>query len=198
MINISSILFFLSFRDGISHVIIMHLRLFTGFLPVWANCILTVLHRSVCQSQPAEWVSFARYLQPAILIQVTYFSLSDIWVWWWPVKLNQSCRAHNVDNKVPKWTLLHCPLHISMSHFPYWQHVLKYRLTLPEMSNINMLSSSDRVVYGASRCITVPQTSHTPIKRNRIQRYDKDMSVLPLRKTFITDWHFVFFKSAAS
>lgn len=105
MINISSILFFLSFRDGISHVIIMHLRLFTGFLPVWANCILTVLHRSVCQSQPVEWVSFARYLQPAILIQVTYFSLSDIWVWWWPVKLNQSCRAHNVDNKVSKWTL---------------------------------------------------------------------------------------------
>lgn len=89
--------------------------------------------------------------------------------------------------------LLHCPLHISMSQFPYWQHVLKYRLTLPEMSNIYMLSSSDRVVYGASRCITVPQTSHTPIKRNRIQRYDKDMSVLPLRKTFITDWHFVFF-----
>lgn len=148
MINISSILFFLSFHDGISQVIIMHLRLFTGFWPVWANCILTVLHHSVCQSQPAEWVSFARYLQQAILIQVTYFPLSDIWVWWWPVKLNQSCRAHNVDNKTTR-ALLHRPLHVSMSQFPYWQHVLKYRLTLPEMSNIYMLSSSDRVVYGA-------------------------------------------------
>lgn len=136
MINISSILFFLSFRDGISHVIIMHLRLFTGFLPVWANCILTVLHRSVCQSQPAEWVSFARYLQPAILIQVTYFSLSDIWVWWWPVKLNQSCRAHNVDNKVPKWTLkplklfsiVLCisPCHTFHTDSMCWSTVLRY------------------------------------------------------------------------